>query len=574
MSKRKPVFPGERFPAFPPEGTTYLTAIEPDRLDPSGSKGKKKAKVWCVCSCEEKNQVDVWVDNLRSGKTTSCNCHQASVRKKHAENLSKWRASQPPKWTLGRIRTTDVLKHVDILDDRPDDHPISQRDEINVQCKTCSKISFKDAVEIERHPEACQRCSGKEPWTAKSVRDATKSRRTLLDSDGVNIDTCPDDTLINLHDRRYFRCGNCQSVVKTSVMTAVRLKSHHCKKCKPDKQWDLGRFRREVGKKSGKVIGFKNELDNYLILGHKKIEVECEYGHRGFKTANHIRDVGTICNECSSRLSERTVRSELQALFNAPFPSSRPQWLVSPKKNGYKLELDGYSPSLSLAFEHDGPQHYGVKIRAHQTDEDLRRIQVYDQHKDNLCKQHGVSLIRIPTLGERLPRALLRSFILDKCRDLKINVPFPNAPTVVSVTPDDIRYYHEFKQLVKGRGGTVLAERYLGSNEKLEVQCAEGHTFSIAPHKLKDGRWCLECYAERLAKESAAKYGFNDYRERLVGYLAESESSLVAPNSGAIKASTTVEITCRCGAARTMIAASVLTLEHHGLCRSCWQKPA
>lgn len=336
MSKRKPVFPGERFPKSSPDGTPYLTAIERDCLVPSGSKGKKKAKGLFRCSCG--NEIRAWIYNVRSGHTRSCGCHQADVRSQNAEKLSEWRQKQEPKFHVGRLRTDNVLEHKKILDDRSDDHPISQRDKIEVQCKACGKISSKDAVEIERHPEACQRCAGKEPWTAKSVRDTTKGKRTLLDSDGVNIDTCPDDTLINLHDRRYFRCSNCQSVVKTSVMTAVRLKSAHCNKCKPDAQWRLGRFRREVESRRGTVVDFADKPDEHLILANQPIQIKCEYGHIGVKTANHLRDVGTICNECSSKLSERTVRAEFEALFNAPFPACKPQWLVSPKENGYKLE--------------------------------------------------------------------------------------------------------------------------------------------------------------------------------------------------------------------------------------------
>ena len=259
MSKRKPVLPGERFPESSPSGTPYLTAIEPDRLEPSGSKGKKKAKVWCVCSCEEKKRIDVWVYNLRSGHTTSCGCHQVDVRKMNAKHLAEWQEQQIPKWTLGRIRTTDILKYVDILDSRPDGYSISQRDKIKVRCKACGKERQKDAVEIERYPEACKKCAGKEPWTAGKVRAAIEGKRELLKADGINIDTCPDDTLINLLDRRKFRCVSCHSTVNTTVMTAVRLKTAYCNKCKPDKQWTLGRFRKEVESQGGKVTDFLNE---------------------------------------------------------------------------------------------------------------------------------------------------------------------------------------------------------------------------------------------------------------------------------------------------------------------------
>jgi hypothetical protein len=574
MSKRKPVLPGERFQKSSAVDAPYLTAIAPDRLVSSGSKGKKKAKVRCVCSCDEKKEVDAWVYNLRSSHTTSCGCHQADVRNKNAKHLSEWREQQTPKWTLGRIRATDILKYVDILDERPDGQTISQRDKIKVRCKACGKEREKDAVEIERYPEACRKCAGKEPWTAGRVRAAIEGRRELLKTDGINKDTCPDDTLINLLDRRKFRCVSCHSTVNTSVMTAVRLKTAYCNKCKPDKQWTLGRFRNEVEAQGGEVTDFLNESDDYPIYSDQRIELKCEYGHLDQKTPNHLRDGGQICSECTRKRGERVVRAEFEAVFGQPFPATRPRWLDSPKGKGYKLELDGYNESLALAFEHDGPQHYGVKIRPQQTDKALESIQEYDRHKDMLCSQFGVDLIRVPTLGDKVPWEQARAFIVKECRKRNIKVPFLEAVAVVSPVPEDLRYFEEFKRLVEDRGGIVLAERYLGSNEKLEVQCANDHTFSIAPHKLKEGRWCRTCYDEKQTRDAAARYGYKDYRERLVSYLAESKSSLVAPNSGVIKASTTVEIACRCGATRPTVAASVLVLKHHGLCRSCWQQPA
>ena len=556
MSKRKPVFPGERFPESSPSGAPYLTAIEPDRLEPSGSKGKKKAKVWCVCSCEEKKQIDVWVYNLRNAHTTSCGLHRSG------------------KWTLGRLRVPSILDHLDILDQRPDEFVILQGDEIAVRCKLCGRQASKAAVEIERHPESCPRCANKEPWTAAAVRRAIDGKRVLLRPNGVTEDNCPPESLIKLSARRKFLCLHCSETCETSVMTATRLKTPYCSKCKPDKQWTLGRFRKEVESQGGKVTDFLNESPDYPIYSDQRIELKCQYGHVDQKTPNHLRDGGKICSECTRKRGERVVRAEFEAVFGQPFPATRPPWLESPKGNGHKLELDGYNESLALAFEHDGPQHHGVKIRPQQTDQDLERIQEYDRHKDMLCFQNGVALIRVPALGDMVPWEQARAFIVKECRERNITVPFSEAEAVVSPVPEDLRYFEEFKRLVEDWGGIVFAHKYLGSNEKLKVQCGNEHTFSIAPNKLKEGRWCRRCYAKRLAEEDAAKHGAKNYLERLIKYLAKSGCSLLEPVASEITARSLVTVKCICGDTRPMAAGGAMKLKHHGLCRSCWQKPA
>lgn len=93
-------------------------------------------------------------------------------------------------------------------------------------------------------------------------------------------------------------------------------------------------------------------------------------------------------------ISEHKVREKFESMFNASFPSCRPDFLKNPE-TGFNLELDGYCEELKIAFEYDGKQHYR-EIEYWGGREELEKIQRRDNLKQKLCEDAGVKLIRIP----------------------------------------------------------------------------------------------------------------------------------------------------------------------------------
>ena len=578
MSARKAVPIGF---VFKWEGVqTTLTALKPSRPVPSGRSGRKKDKVWVRCSCGGPDRdKDVWVYNLRPKKgatrphTTSCGCEQKATRAASYKHLKRYQEEREPKWTLGRLLTPSVLQHFEILDQRPPSTPILQRDPIAVRCRARGWEGNREAVELERYPDSCQRCSGKEQWTLARVRKAISGKRVLMLPDRITEDTQDGTTLVPLQDVLFFKCANCGNVRPSKVLSAVRLKTCFCRVCKPDSPWTLGEFREEVQGLGGTVLGLPYKPDSYLIGVRNKIRVQCPFGHTDSKHADHVSRQRTLCLECSTSLSERIVRAHFEALFGVSFPNVRPAWLLN-DKTGCPLELDGFSEKLRLAFEHDGPHHSGIPIRPGQGQEFFDQVNARDARKDRLCRRHGVTLIRIDRLREVVSFDGLRAHILDSLKAKGICPPFPYAPESIATTPDDVRILNEAKTLVEARGGTLLTREYLGSQQKLSVRCANGHKFPIRISHLRDERWCPKCNAERQATAAAARKGFASYREQITAWLAEGGCVLVKPQSGDIRSDTSVVIRCRCGKTRPMAASSVPSLKHHGLCRKCSQAQA
>lgn len=112
------------------------------------------------------------------------------------------------------------------------------------------------------------------------------------------------------------------------------------------------------------------------------------------------------CNRSNGWKAETETRQLLQKLTGWDFPKARPQWLKGRRRT--PLELDGYNEEHAIAFEYQGEQHYQPlfgKVA-------LTRAKINDERKRQLCRYHGVYLIRVPFWV--LPK--LRDFLQKKLR--------------------------------------------------------------------------------------------------------------------------------------------------------------
>jgi hypothetical protein len=97
---------------------------------------------------------------------------------------------------------------------------------------------------------------------------------------------------------------------------------------------------------------------------------------------------------------EEKVRAAFEAKFLTVFPRVRPaflaQWPDAPRRR--RLELDGYSAALSLAFEYQGAQHFRYTPFFHRNGPiDLAAQQKRDDLKIELCAAADVRLVVVPT---------------------------------------------------------------------------------------------------------------------------------------------------------------------------------
>lgn len=92
--------------------------------------------------------------------------------------------------------------------------------------------------------------------------------------------------------------------------------------------------------------------------------------------------------------TETLCRMLLERMLGMDLPKVRPKFLRNPTTNRC-LELDMYNEANRIAFEYDGAQHDVYTPHFHTNYYHFEYRKLLDRLKTDLCKEHGIKLIRI-----------------------------------------------------------------------------------------------------------------------------------------------------------------------------------
>ena len=242
-------------------------------------------------------------------------------------------------------------------------------------------------------------------------------------------------------------------------------------------------------------------LSTTYINSKLNLIFECKYGHQWYASWGNIKS-GKWCSQCSSFAGERITRLYLEEIFGDKFNKCKPVWLLTPDNN--RMELDGYCESLGIAFEHQGLQHFKINEFSN-TEEKLKKRQLYDRLKITLCAKNNVKLIIIPQVPKLTTIDNLKNFILQKCNelDIKINKNLDDLVINFDLEPISNEYLKKYKKMAMERGGQCLSSAYINCDTKLKFICAEKHEFDIVPQLILNGYWCKIC--KKIAKQNRKK---------------------------------------------------------------------
>lgn len=218
--------------------------------------------------------------------------------------------------------------------------------------------------------------------------------------------------------------------------------------------------------------------------GKQKLIWECALGHQWENIYNNVYN-GNWCTICGTGLYERICRIYMEELFEDKFFKVRPEWLIGHK--GRKLELDGYSEKLGIAFEHNGEQHYN---NVEYFSEGFEALQINDKIKLELCKKNNVKLIVIPSLYKYIKLNNLKDFIKNQAIKLNIKIPSNWDEKEIDIKKCYTNIYEIEKLEIISKHLekiqlSLVNKVYLGATIPIEVKCNYcGFTWAMAPNNI------------------------------------------------------------------------------------------
>ena len=278
-----------------------------------------------------------------------------------------------------------------------------------------------------------------------------------------------------------------QSVVGAKNWCPTCGKERHQKQLSAQRPHQLTALQ-EMAEKRGGLC-----LSTEYVRQVSPLKWQCALGHQWIARPANILQ-GGWCPECSSGLGERICRAFFEQIFQTRFSKARPQWLKT--ERGTLLELDGFSESLKLAFEHQGTYHYRVDRRYSKDEASLLRRKKEDAVKRMLCIKNGIVLIAVPEVPTLTPTDALKQFIIDACNKQGVCVPGAGRKVLIDFS-DAYKPVPAFNLIVedaKTRGGSLLSPLFLGWAVPLQWACCNGHKWSASPGSVYQQKtWCPEC---------------------------------------------------------------------------------
>lgn len=295
---------------------------------------------------------------------------------------------------------------------------------------------------------------------------------------------CLATALVSMNTHVHWKCSKPEHEPFEATVSHVLHSRTWCPACDgerrrlhpPKPQIPQGTIEKLVKERGGEIV---RVLDAQWRGLTTKLRIRCADFHEWDVAANNLMHAGSWCPECRNK-GERIVRAIFETTFGTKFPKSKPDWLAS--ATGRRLELDGYSESLRLAFEYQGPHHYA-----------LDSVRETDALKREACSNHAVQLVEI----EAIKRPFPMENVLQKVAAALQRHSLSQAPVLPTV---DVfaRELEELRRLAKERGGVLLSTSYRGS-EPHEWQCGDpGHlSWWAEPWRVRNGSWCSSCAGNR-----------------------------------------------------------------------------
>lgn len=370
-----------------------------------------KTKIHIKCKiCGE--EYDTSHSNILHGKLHNSN--------KHSKWCSTWIHNAPKRKSIEKkLRYLNgFIKDIDVISYNPQDTSITFR------CQRCGNIYSESIFYIDR--PHCDKCKNLNTRTDNSGYNA--HLRSLIEN-SCNIHLCEKNkSVLSCHcskcnsdfdingymKRRKITCPVCTRRTRSeqkaaqrfaqanSKYTSIRRKCDYleycvrnndylCKKCLmlSDKYYTKHEFK-EISENANRNISI---LGNY-VNSTTKIKYKCKTCGSIYEAKPYSLINGSCrCKKCQCSSGERKVANFLDD-NNIQYQR---EYIFQGCFDKKPLRFDFYIPSMNIAIEYDGIQHFEpIDFFNTKNNDTLDDIHRRDKIKNDFCLKNGITLIRVP----------------------------------------------------------------------------------------------------------------------------------------------------------------------------------
>lgn len=300
---------------------------------------------------------------------------------------------------------------------------------------------------------------------------------------------CLSDTYTNMTTHLEWQCseGHTWNAMPTCVISRGQWCPRCSKKNSGVKKIDWQELIDIAKNRNGKLLSTEDEYENTA----SKLKWQCQYGHSWRASIASVRHAKRWCPTCNTSYGENVSRMILEKIFNKPFNTTKPEWLINPKTLR-RLELDGYNEELSIAFEYNGIQHYEPSVFSID-DESFKEQQHRDEIKKQICDKRNILLILIPHIcntENSIKKHIIKQLKKNghKIKDMNI--------TIDGKKIFNNKRVEKFEKKVKDLGYELLSP-YKGILGVTTLKCPKGHIFDIAARSVDRNNGCPVCSGYR-----------------------------------------------------------------------------
>lgn len=315
-----------------------------------------------------------------------------------------------------------------------------------------------------------------------------------------------------LADKYRWRCKKGHEWETTGF--SVKIDNTWCPKCAGFSEYKLSDLAQHATQLGGKIISSAyTDMDS-------KYSWKCKFNHKWEATWYKIKQ-GQWCPRCSTNnIKEEKVRICFESLFGTDFPKTYPTFLIN--ADGNKMEYDGFSEKLNIAFEYHGEQHFEINYFT-KTQKDLdKRIQD-DQEKLRLSESYGIKLF---VLTYKDAEDTFKSQIIEMAKKHGVEhlINSHNEPDYSLAYLAHDRY-DELLTIVEAKNGELLSKKWEGALKYYEIKCnVHNHTWCTTGRAiLNDDNWCVKC-----GREEVNTLRFKESLKELKKYAEINNASLIS----------------------------------------------